>query len=167
MTPSEIAPQALREKAARMDEENAEMNPWSCLIVLALVVPLTAVTAEFVCLLRQLIQLFPQSLMYSVSILSQLVESLERIRETSGIKQEWFGLILLPIVSYSAEAIVTVLYFIKRALFMAAERDELARGRTIDLSIQFALFWMPFLVLLAWGGNKPLFLLFGGCGFLP
>lgn len=37
----------------------------------------------------------------------------------------------------------------------------LARGESIDISIQFALFWMPFLVLLAWCLGKPLTLLFG------
>lgn len=37
----------------------------------------------------------------------------------------------------------------------------LAHGQAIDLSIQFVLFWMPFLVLLAWWSNKPLTLLFG------
>ncbi|KAF8337401.1 uncharacterized protein EI90DRAFT_3255305 [Cantharellus anzutake] len=132
------APQALKEKVARIEEEDAEMNPWSSLIVFAVVVPLTAVTAEF------------------------LVESLEHIRETSGIKQEWFGLILLPVVSYSGSALVTILYFIRKAFLrsVGGPPDELAKARTIDLSIQFALFWMPFLVLLAWWQNKPLFLLF-------
>jgi hypothetical protein len=38
---------------------------------------------------------------------------------------------------------------------------SLARARAIDLSVQFSLFWMPFLVLLAWWTNKPLSLLFG------
>ena len=37
----------------------------------------------------------------------------------------------------------------------------LARGRAIDLSIQFTLFWMPFLVLLGWWIDKPMHLLFG------
>jgi Ca2+:H+ antiporter len=41
--------------------------------------------------------------------------------------------------------------------------DELAQGRSIDLSIQFLLFWLPLLVLLAWIAKKPLTLLFGMC----
>lgn len=41
------------------------------------------------------------------------------------------------------------------------EPSELAKGRAIDLSIQFALFWMPFLVLLGWWINKPMHLMFG------
>ena len=39
----------------------------------------------------------------------------------------------------------------------------LARGRAIDLSIQFTLWWMPFLVLLGWWIGKPMHLLFGAC----
>ena len=39
--------------------------------------------------------------------------------------------------------------------------NTLAKGEAIDLSIQFTLFWMPFLVLLGWWTNKPLTLLFG------
>ena len=39
--------------------------------------------------------------------------------------------------------------------------EELAKARAIDLSIQFTLFWMPFLVLLAWWIGKPLHLMFG------
>lgn len=39
--------------------------------------------------------------------------------------------------------------------------DELARGIAIDLSIQFALFWMPFCVILGWWIEKPLTLPIG------
>jgi Ca2+:H+ antiporter len=39
--------------------------------------------------------------------------------------------------------------------------NTLAKGRAIDLSIQFLLFWMPFFVLLAWWTGRPLTLLFG------
>ena len=75
---------------------------------------------------------------------------------------EWFGLILLPVMSFAAEALVTVIYFLGKLLFMdPAPPEVLAKGRTIDLSIQFALFWMPFVVLLAWWTDKPFFLLFG------
>lgn len=38
--------------------------------------------------------------------------------------------------------------------------SELAKARAIDLSIQFTLFWMPFLVLLGWWIDKPMHLLF-------
>ncbi|KAF9505010.1 hypothetical protein BS47DRAFT_1307276 [Hydnum rufescens UP504] len=127
---------ALKEKETRMGLEEPKMNPWVCLILFLIVVPLTATTAEW------------------------LVASLEEVRETSGVKQEWFGLILLPIVSFAAQALVAMIYFVKM-LFMEPEPPEmLAQARTIDLSIQFTLFWMPFIVLLAWWEKKPLFLLF-------
>lgn len=44
--------------------------------------------------------------------------------------------------------------------------SQLAKARAIDLSIQFTLFWMPFLVLLGWWIDKPMHLLFGECTML-
>lgn len=44
--------------------------------------------------------------------------------------------------------------------------SSLAKARAIDLSIQFVLFWMPFVVLLGWWTNKPMSLLFGESSFL-
>lgn len=38
--------------------------------------------------------------------------------------------------------------------------EQLAKARAIDLSIQFTLFWMPFLVLLGWWIDRPMHLLF-------
>jgi len=134
--PTQVTPHVLKDKAARLYEEDAKMNSWSCLVVFAIVVPLTAVTSEF------------------------LVETLDHIREVSKIKGEWYGVILLPIISFSAEALVILFRLIKRALFMPSRPPSmLAKTQTIDLSIQFVLFWIPFLVLLAWWQNKPLFLL--------
>lgn len=93
--------------------------------------------------------------------ISQLVESIDFVRERGHLK-EWFGLVLLPIISFSGDGAVAILYFVQTALFLKPKPPaELAKGRAIDLSIQFTLFWMPFLVLLAWWINKPLSLLFG------
>ena len=39
--------------------------------------------------------------------------------------------------------------------------SEFAHGRPIDLSIQFTLWWTPFLVLLGWWTERPMHLLFG------
>lgn len=80
----------------------------------------------------------------------------------------WFGVILLPLISFSGDATVAAVFFMKTVLFLRPEAPEsLAKGRAIDLSIQFMLFWMPFLVLLGWWTNKPLTLLFGGCCPVP
>lgn len=82
----------------------------------------------------------------------------------------WFGLILLPLVSFSPEAAVAVWCFIANLLGhndASANKPRptslLAHGRPIDLSIQFTLWWMPLLVLFAWWTGKPFHLLFGAC----
>lgn len=48
-------------------------------------------------------------------------------------------------------------HFMKETIMV----EETAKARAIDLSIQFSIFWMPFLVLLGWWINKPMHLLFG------
>ena len=63
--------------------------------------------------------------------------------------------------TYSTGA-VAVIYFIRAALFLEPQPPKLlAEDRAIDLSIQFTLFWMPLLVLIAWWTGRPLMLLFG------
>ncbi len=84
----------------------------------------------------------------------------------------WFGLILLPVVSFAADGVVAIAYFAHSLLNhvlgrKALEPQELAKARAIDLSIQLTLFWMPFLVLLGWWINKPMHLLFGECHAYP
>lgn len=94
-----------------------------------------------------------------------MVESIDFVLDTSKIKEEWFGLILLPLVSFAADGAVGVVYFIRHMLrhFFTEPIPPatLARGEAIDLSIQFTLFWMPVFVLVGWWTNKPLTLLFG------
>ncbi|KAI0641762.1 hypothetical protein C8Q79DRAFT_292036 [Trametes meyenii] len=112
------------------------VNLTVCLLLIFISVGVMAVTAEF------------------------LVESIDPIRERSNIQAEWFGLVLLPLVSFSPEAAIAIYCFT-----FPQERYEYgsllrAHGRPIDLSIQFTLFWMPLLVLLAWWADKPLHLLF-------
>ncbi|KAH8981219.1 hypothetical protein EDB86DRAFT_3131893 [Lactarius hatsudake] len=134
-------------------ETKLEVNPWACLILLAITVALTGVTAEF------------------------LVDSVEFVREQDNIEEEWFGIILLPIASFSADATIAITYFIRQSLKSffndKPQRPErLAQARSIDMSIQFLLFWMPFVTLLGWWTNKPMpmlfdlfevMLLFGAC----
>ena len=122
--------------------------------------------------------------------IGQLVESIEGVREASDIQEEcvsppplqshaartmltppaccscrWFGLILLPFVSFSADGAVAAMFFLQSIYDHLTHRrvivpTMLARGRAIDLSIQFTLWWMPFLVLLGWWIGKPMHLLF-------
>ena len=72
---------------------------------------------------------------------------------------------MLPFVSFAADGTVAATYFL-RYMFRHFFREPtppntLARAEAIDLSIQFILFWMPLLTLLAWWTHKPLTLLFG------
>ncbi|KAH9047187.1 hypothetical protein EDB84DRAFT_523533 [Lactarius hengduanensis] len=122
-------------------EEKLEVNPWACLILLAITVALTGVTAEF------------------------LVDSVEFVREQDNIEEEWFGIILLPIVSFSADATIAITYFVRQSLKSFFDDkpqppERLAQARSIDMSIQFLLFWMPFVTLLGWWTNKPMPMLF-------
>ncbi|KAI0051280.1 hypothetical protein FA95DRAFT_1554616 [Auriscalpium vulgare] len=127
-------------KELELEDEEPEVNPWACMILLAITVSLMGVTAEF------------------------LVDSIEFVREEAKIEEEWFGLILLPIVSFSADGTVAVVFFIRSCFshyFRAPQPPKLAaEARAIDLSIQFLLFWMPLVTLLAWWSDKPLSLLF-------
>ena len=70
------------------------------------------------------------------------------------LARRWFGLFLLPLISYAADATVTIVYYIGHILsHIVSHRPDppttLARG---EASIQFVLFWMPFFVLLACHG---------------
>lgn len=134
------APDALKARERELAEVEPEANSWVCLGVITITIAIMAVTAEF------------------------LVDSLEHVRETRNIGEEWFGLILLPLVSFAADGAVAVVYFLRTSLkhFLGKPKvpEELARARAIDLSIQFSLFWMPFFILLAWWVDKPLHMLF-------
>ena len=81
----------------------------------------------------------------------QLVDSVEFVREEGSINEEWFGLILLPIVSFSADGAINVMFFFRYLLRNYLGRpippSTVAKARAIDLSIQFILFWSPVLVL--------------------
>ena len=76
----------------------------------------------------------------------------------------WLGLILLLIVSFAADGAIAILYFFRSIYHhyfqTPIEPISLAKARAIDLSVQFALFWMPVFVLIAWWSHKPLSLLF-------
>ncbi|EGO01598.1 hypothetical protein SERLA73DRAFT_176981 [Serpula lacrymans var. lacrymans S7.3] len=118
-----------------------EVNPWVCLAFLVVTVGIMAATAEW------------------------LVDSIDFVMESAKLTEEWFGLILLPIVSFSADGAIAIGHYIK-VLYtyvrykMPIPPSPLAKSKTIDLSIQFTLFWMPFLVLMGWWTGKPMSLLF-------
>jgi len=134
------APDALKEEVEHLLTHDPDVNQYVCIVALLIVLGVMATTAEW------------------------LVTSAKAVRKVMHIEEEWFGLILLPFVSYAADGTVAVVYFIRHVLrhyfTEPTPPRTLARGESIDLSIQFALFWMPFLVLLAWWTGRPLTLLF-------
>jgi Ca2+:H+ antiporter len=136
------APKELKTEEDKLAHEEPIVNQWVCLCFLAINVGIMATTAEW------------------------LVDSVEPIRENQIFTDEWFGLVLLPLVSFSADGAIAVGFFIHRSvgyIFKLREPQPpttLAKAEAIDLSIQFLLFWAPVLVLLGWWTNKPFNLLF-------
>ncbi|KAF5393659.1 hypothetical protein D9757_000294 [Collybiopsis confluens] len=134
------APLALLDEEEYLIHGEPEVSQWVCIGMLAVTIALMAATAEF------------------------LVDSIEFVREKGGIGEEWFGLILLPIVSFAADGFLAVGFFVRYVLEYVLGRQTppatLAKARAIDLSIQFILFWMPFIVLLGWWTSKPFTVLF-------
>ncbi|KAJ4473014.1 hypothetical protein J3R30DRAFT_3513928 [Lentinula aciculospora] len=134
------APTALLEEERALLHEEPEVNQWVCIVFLLGTIAIMAPTAEW------------------------LVDSVEIVRSSSKIQAEWFGLILLPLCSFAADAILSLGYFIRTTaqyvLGWKRPPTRVARARSIDVSIQFNLFWLPFIILLGWWSNRPMTLLF-------
>lgn len=134
------APEEIKKAEWDLAHQDPEISPWVCIALLAVTVGIMAYTAEI------------------------LVENVEFVQEDGGIQEEWFGLFLLPIVSFAADGAVAIGYFVRLVLKLVlgtpVPPSSLAKARSIDLGIQFVLFWMPFVVLLGWWTGKPMSLLF-------
>ncbi|KAJ7591409.1 hypothetical protein C8J56DRAFT_1136827 [Mycena floridula] len=137
---AENAPAELKHQEEHLANTDPEVNVWVCMTMLAITIALMAVTAEW------------------------LVDSIEFVREQDNIREGWFGLILLPIISFSADGAIAcgffVRYLLKHYLGTPTPPETLAKATAIDLSIQFTLFWMPLIVLIGWWSDKPMILLF-------
>ncbi|KZW01374.1 hypothetical protein EXIGLDRAFT_666383 [Exidia glandulosa HHB12029] len=147
-------PSRLRERALKKEQRDSTLNPWFGVYAILQCVALMAVSAQF------------------------LVAAAEELLGNTGISEEWFGLILLPFVSFAGDAILSMLHWRRRYLHLPSwrkkprrprleeeeedshEPDGVASGISIDLSIQFLLFWMPALVLIGWFSHKPFTLVF-------
>ncbi|KZP13047.1 hypothetical protein FIBSPDRAFT_835491 [Athelia psychrophila] len=134
------APEAFKEEEKHLEEEEALTGPWTCIIMLLIAVGIMAYTAE------------------------ALVENVEFVRAPGGIGEEWFGMFLLPMVSFAADGAIAIGFFMHSAWRLLRGKpvptSTIAKGRSIDLSIQFILWWMPFMVVLGWWIGKPMTLLF-------
>lgn len=79
-----------------------------------------------------------------------MVSSIDYVTQTSGISEEFVGLILLPIVGNAAEHATAVTVAIK-------DKMDLAIGVAVGSSMQVALFLIPLLVIIGWGmGNDAM-----------
>ncbi|EJD34456.1 hypothetical protein AURDEDRAFT_76175 [Auricularia subglabra TFB-10046 SS5] len=134
-------PSRLRERALEKESRDSKVGPWFGVYAIVQCVGLMVVTAQF------------------------LVSAAETLVEESVMSEHWFGLILLPLVSFTGDAILSVAHWVRRGVSakkrnIPVEPDGVASGISIDLSIQFLLFWLPLLVLVAWCAGKPLLVLF-------
>ncbi|KAJ3897498.1 hypothetical protein F5879DRAFT_17235 [Lentinula edodes] len=134
------APTAFLEEERALLNEEPEVNQWVCIVFLLATIAIMAPTAEW------------------------LVDGVEIVRSSSEIQEEWFGLILLPLSSFAADAILALGYFIRTTVqyILGWKRPptRVAKARSIDVAIQFNLFWLPFIILLGWWSNRPMTLLF-------
>ncbi|KAJ3723349.1 hypothetical protein C8R42DRAFT_665951 [Lentinula raphanica] len=130
------APEEMKRLAQELEEETPTANFSLSVIVSLFAVTLMAVTAEI------------------------LVESIEPMRRKFSYSEEWFGLVLLPLVSFSADAVVSIVNFVRNTLFGHHVAHTMASSRHVDDAIQFVMFWAPVLVLLGWAMGRPMSLLF-------
>jgi hypothetical protein len=61
-------------------------------------------------------------------------------------------------MSFSADGALAIVVFFRKS---GPAPNSFAKGRAIDMSIQFLLFWTPLVTLLGWWLDKPVSLLFG------
>ncbi|KAG8833314.1 hypothetical protein FRC17_010959 [Serendipita sp. 399] len=129
--------EAFKHEEERLKKEQPVISPLFCFGFLVGLIIIIAFTAEW------------------------LVHSIDHVRHGAAIEEEWFGLVLIPLISFSGDGIITAGYLIRKTFFHGGKAPHtLADARPIDLSIQFALFWTPLLILIGWWINKPLPLLF-------
>jgi len=135
-----LAPEALKERALEIANDEPEVSQWVCIAMLCVTIGIMAATAEW------------------------LVDSIEFVREEGGIQPEWFGLILLPLVSFSGDGFLAIIFFFRSCFrYLRGQPSPpatMANARPIDLSIQFILLWLPICVLLGWWTGRPMSLLF-------
>jgi len=121
------------------DEEEPEVNFWVSLITILIIGVLMMITVEC------------------------LVTSIQPMK--TKVREKWFGLVLIPLVSYAADGVLGTVYFIRSLLpqwfgELYKPNGCLAETRAIDLSVQFLLLWTPVLILIGWIHGQPISLLF-------
>jgi Ca2+:H+ antiporter len=96
--------------------------------------------------------LFSTGLAYPTA--EHLVSSLQGlVAAHPNISKKWITLIVIPIISNAAEH-TTAVVVARKGKF------DLAMSVAVGSCIQIALFVIPMLIIIAWGMDKPLMLLF-------
>ncbi|CAJ2500459.1 Uu.00g033120.m01.CDS01 [Anthostomella pinea] len=130
LMPSRVPSAALAEGAAEDGEVHPDdLSRPAAIIMLLISTALVAVCAEF------------------------MVDAINDVVETSGLKEIFIGLIILPIVGNAAEHVTAVSVAMKNKM-------DLAIGVAIGSSIQIALFITPLVVILGWIIDQPMTLYF-------
>ncbi|KAK7047485.1 hypothetical protein VNI00_006716 [Paramarasmius palmivorus] len=128
--PTPATAPSLSAASSDMEHDHVKMNTPSALILLVATTALAYVTAE------------------------NLVDSLEGLVESHPeVSKEWLTLIVIPVISNAAEHMTAVVVAHKG-------KFDLAMSVAVGSCIQIALFVIPVLILVAWGMDKPLTLLF-------
>ncbi|KAJ3919769.1 hypothetical protein F5877DRAFT_39522 [Lentinula edodes] len=134
------APAAIIEEEKDLLVKEPEVNPWVCILLLVVTIGFIAPTTQF------------------------LADSVDIVRAEGRIPEEWFGLVLLPLATYSADGLLAIGQFLRCIVRhfrgQPAQPLILAKARSIDMAIQFNLFWVPSLIITGWCNNKPMSLLF-------
>ncbi|KAK4170295.1 putative vacuolar calcium ion transporter [Cladorrhinum sp. PSN259] len=110
-------------------KETQELSRKEAIILLLVSTALVAVCAEF------------------------MVDSINGLVETSNIREEFIGLIILPIVGNAAEHVTAITVAMKNKM-------DLAIGVAVGSSIQIALFVTPLVVIIGWAMDRNMTLYF-------
>ncbi|KAG9007757.1 hypothetical protein FRB94_013992 [Tulasnella sp. JGI-2019a] len=118
-------------------QEAGESRPlislWVCWILLVVITALVSVSAQF------------------------LVDSINGLTEKTPLSDEWVGLVLLPLVGNASAHVSEVFNGVSDTV---EDKLDKSIAHAAGSSIQIALLWLPFIVLLGWMIDKPLTLLF-------
>ncbi|KIY68513.1 hypothetical protein CYLTODRAFT_351232 [Cylindrobasidium torrendii FP15055 ss-10] len=133
-----------RRKMQRDEEEKMngepEINQYVGVVALTILVVLMAFTAEW------------------------LLSTIHFLEEEGHVNKEFFGIMLLPLISFSADGFVALINYCRNTFRHLFGRPipavKIAEAQAIDMSIQFLLLWIPFIEVIAWITNRPLLLLF-------
>lgn len=97
---AETAPSRLRELSLKKESRDSRINPWFGVYAILQCVALMAVTAQF------------------------LVSASEELLQKTAISEEWFGIFLLPLISFAGDAFLSLENWCKKSFSRHRSKDE-------------------------------------------